>query len=234
MFRVSSVSRSLAKGLGTLGALLLAAQAPAQAAETDEQIWLAQFSTFSVGNNWLVFTEAQARQTDGAERLGQIILRPAVGYQVSDTVSVFAGYAWVRTQPKGRAANTEHRAYQQLSLRLTGGPGKVTVASRTRLEQRFIVGRSDMGWRMRNLVRLDVPLGKGYSAIVSGEPFVNLDTTTWGQRAGFDQMRGFAGVGIPVARGVALEVGYAGQYVNRFGVPDRMNHIGSLSFNIRR
>jgi hypothetical protein len=31
-----------------------------------------------------------------------------------------------------------------------------------------------------------------------------------------------------------LEIGYAGQYVNRFGVPDRMNHIGSLSFNIRR
>jgi hypothetical protein len=228
------VFRVLAKALYGIGFLALACQAPVQAAETDEQIWLAQFSTFSVGNKWLVFTEAQVRQTDGLERLSQIILRPAVGYQVSDAVSVFAGYAWVHTEPKGRAANTEHRAYQQLSVRLTGGSGKVTVASRTRLEQRFIVGRSDMGWRMRNLVRLDVPLGKGYSAIVSGEPFVNLDTTTWGQRAGFDQMRGFAGVGIPVARGVALEVGYAGQYVNRFGVPDRMNHIGSLSFNIRR
>lgn len=234
MFRLPVVARVLAQALCAFGVLAVAFQVPAQATEEDEQIWLAQFSTFSVGNKWLVFTELQARQTDGAERLGQIIVRPAVGYQVSDAVSVFAGYAWVRTEPKGRAASTEHRAYQQLSVRLTGGPGKVTVASRTRLEQRFIVGRSDMGWRMRNLVRLDVPLSKGYSAIVSGEPFVNLDTTTWGQRAGFDQMRGFAGVGIPVARGVALEVGYAGQYVNRFGVPDRMNHIGSLSFNIRR
>ena len=234
MFRLPVVARVLAQALCAFGVLAVAFQVPAQATEEDEQIWLAQFSTFSVGNKWLVFTELQARQTDGAERLGQVIVRPAVGYQVSDAVSVFAGYAWVRTEPKGRAASTEHRAYQQLSVRLTGGPGKVTVASRTRLEQRFIVGRSDMGWRMRNLVRLDVPLGKGYSAIVSGEPFVNLDTTTWGQRAGFDQMRGFAGVGIPVARGVALEVGYAGQYVNRFGLPDRMNHIGSLSFNIRR
>ena len=234
MFSLPVASRVLTGCLSTIGLLALASQSPAKATETDEQIWLAQFSTFSVGHRWLVFTEAQARQTDGAERLGQIILRPAVGYQVSDTVSVYAGYAWVRTDPKGRVANTEHRAYQQLSLRLVGGPGKVTVASRTRLEQRFIVGRSDMGWRMRNLVRLDVPLGKGYSAIVSGEPFVNLDTTTWGQRGGLDQMRGFAGIGIPVARGVALEVGYAGQYVNRFGVPDRMNHIGSLSFNIRR
>lgn len=234
MLPMSSVSRVLAKGFGTLGLLALTTLAPAHATETDEQIWLAQFSTFSVGNRWLVFTEAQARRTDGAERLSQIILRPAVGYQVSDTVSVYAGYAWVRTEPKGRVANTEHRAYQQLSLRLTGGPGKVTVASRTRLEQRFIVGRSDMGWRMRNLVRLDVPLGKGYSAIVSGEPFVNLDTTTWGQRAGFDQMRGFVGIGVPLARGIALEAGYAGQYVNRTGIPDRMNHIGSLSLNIRR
>ena len=234
MSAMPSVSRALAHGLCAMGLLAMAMPTPAKATETDEQIWLAQFSTFSVGNRWLVFTEAQARQTDGVGRLGQIILRPAVGYQVSDTVSVYAGYAWVRTQPEGRAASTEHRAYQQLSLRLVGGPGKVTLASRTRLEQRFIEGRSDMGWRVRNLIRLDVPLGKGVGAIVSGEPFVNLDTTTWGQRAGFDQMRGFAGIGVPLARGIALEAGYAGQYVNRAGVPDRMNHIGSLSLNIRR
>ena len=132
MFRLPVVARVLAQALCAFGVLAVAFQVPAQATEEDEQIWLAQFSTFSVGNKWLVFTELQARQTDGAARLGQIIVRPAVGYQMSDAVSVFAGYAWVRTEPKGRAASTEHRAYQQLSVRLTGGPGKaqaVTIAA---------------------------------------------------------------------------------------------------------
>lgn len=220
-----------------LAAVLLLSVLPlsaAHAAQEDEQVWLAQFSTINLSKRVLLFAEAQMRLTDGADRPSQFFLRPALGYQVNDAVSVYAGYAWVRVEPQGGAAVTEHRAYQQLSVRLAGGPGKVTVNSRTRLEQRFIVGRPDMGWRIRNLVRLDVPLGKGFAAIVTTEPFANLDTTSWGQRAGFDQIRGFAGVGIPVARGIALEAGYAGQYVNRFNAPDRMNHIGSLSLNIRR
>lgn len=206
----------------------------AHAAQEDEQIWLAQFSTINLDKRVLLFAEAQMRLTDGADRPSQFFLRPALGYQVTNAVSVYGGYAWVRVEPLNGAAVTEHRAYQQLSVRLAGGPGKVAVNSRTRLEQRFIVGRPDMGWRLRSLVRVDVPLGKGFGAIVTTEPFANLDTTTWGQRAGFDQIRGFAGIGIPVARGIALEAGYAGQYTKRFAAPDRMNHIGSVSFNIRR
>lgn len=216
------------------GLALLVLPLPAQAAEDDEQIWLAQFSTVSLGDRFLLFTEAQGRLTDGASRMSQIILRPALGYLVSDAVSVFAGYAWVHTDPLGGTANDEHRAYEQLSVRLLGGPGKVTLASRTRIEQRWIEGRADMGWRLRQQVRLDVPLGRGYSAIVHTEPFVNLDTTSWGQRAGFDQVRVFAGAGIPVARGIWIEAGYGGQHVNRHGRPDRMNHIANLSLNLRR
>lgn len=219
--------------------LLLAAAsfcfpATAMATQEDEQIWLAQFSTIEVGQKVLLFTDVQLRFTDGADRLGQVLLRPAVGYRITPSDTLFLGYAYVRTEPLNGTPTDEHRMFQQALVRVLGSPGKTTVTSRTRLEQRWLEGRSGMGWRLRQQVRLETPVAKGLNAIVWAEPFVNFDTTSWGQRAGFDQLRGFAGVGVPIARGIAIEAGYSGQYVNRFKVPDRMNHIGSLSLTIRK
>lgn len=219
--------------------LLLAAAglcfpATAMAAQEDEQVWLAQFSTIEVGQKVLLFTDVQLRYTDGAERLGQVLLRPAVGYRITPSDTLFLGYAYVRTEPLNGTPTDEHRMFQQALVRVVGGPGKTTVTSRTRLEQRWLEGRSGMGWRLRQQVRVEAPVTKGLNAIVWAEPFVNFNTTSWGQRAGFDQLRGFAGVGVPIAKGIAIEAGYSGQYVNRFNVPDRMNHIGSLSLTIRK
>ncbi len=217
-----------------LAAASLCFPATAMAAQEDEQVWLAQFSTIEVGQKVLLFTDVQLRFTDGADRLGQVLLRPAVGYRITPSDTLFLGYAYVRTEPLNGTPTDEHRIFQQAQVRVAGGPGKTTVTSRTRLEQRWLEGRSGMGWRLRQQVRLETPVAKGLNAIVWAEPFVNLDTTSWGQRAGFDQLRGFAGVGVPIAKGIAIEAGYSGQYVNRFNVPDRMNHIGSLSLTIRK
>jgi hypothetical protein len=217
-----------------LAAASLSFPVTAMAAHEDEQVWLAQFSTIEVGQKVLLFTDVQLRFTDGADRLGQVLLRPAVGYRITPSDTLFLGYAHVRTEPLNGTPTDEHRMFQQALVRVAGGPGKTTVTSRTRLEQRWLEGRSGMGWRLRQQLRLDTPVAKGLNAIVWAEPFVNFDTTSWGQRAGFDQLRGFAGVGVPIARGIAIEAGYSGQYVNRFNAPDRMNHIGSLSLTIRK
>lgn len=208
--------------------------APAMAAQEDEQVWLAQQSTLSVGSKLVVFTDLQLRFTDGADRLGQVLVRPAIGYRASPSTTLFLGYAYVHTDPLTGRATDEHRAFQQATVRLAGKPGKATLTARTRLEQRFVRNGSNMGWRLRQHVRLDAPTGKGPSVIVWAEPFVNLDTTDWGQHAGFDQLRLFGGLGVPVAKGIGLEAGYSGQYINRFARPDRMNHIGSLTLTVRR
>lgn len=217
-----------------LAAASLCFPATAMAAQEDEQVWLAQFSTIEVGQKVLLFTDVQLRFTDGADRLGQVLLRPAVGYRITPSDALFLGYAYVRTEPLNGTPTDEHRMFQQALVRVAGGPGKTTVTSRTRLEQRWLEGRSGMGWRLRQQVRLETPVDKGLNAIVWAEPFVNFDTTSWGQRAGFDQLRTFAGVGVPIGKGIAIEAGYSGQYVNRFNAPDRMNHIGSLSLTIRK
>ncbi len=221
-------------------ALVLAAT-PALAAEDDAQVWLAQQSFLNLNQDLVLFTDVQLRLTDDAQRAGQAIVRGALGVKLDRSTTVWGGYGYIRSDPLGGRVSHEHRVFEQVTWRAFGdgagnGTTRPTLTGRTRLEQRLVDGQSGTGWRLRQLVRLDVPLGKPGSpqAVVWAEPFVGLNRTGWGQKSGFDQLRGFAGVALPVGRGVSVEAGYSGQYVSRPAREDRMNHIASLSLMIRR
>ena len=54
----------------------------------------------SEASKWQWWMEGQARWFENANHLGQSIIRPGVGYKLSDQLSVWLGYAWIRTQPK--------------------------------------------------------------------------------------------------------------------------------------
>ena len=107
------------------------------------------------------------------------------------------------------------------------------VISRTRLEQRMIEGREDTGWRLRQFVRLQVPIARkgAVQAVAFTEGFFNLNSTTWGARDGVDQWRTFVGVGLPVGPRMRLEPGYLNQRVFRRG-EDRTNHVLSATLFI--
>ena len=110
----------------------------------------------------------------------------------------------------------------------------IPVIGRTRLEERFLEGSSDMAVRARQMVRVNAPLGRGFVAIGTSELFVNLNSADWGPRAGFDQLRLFGGIGVPIARGLWIEAGYMNQYVARHARADRMNHNISLTLSLVR
>ena len=105
---------------------------PLDAAEEDGNVWLGQFATINAGEDVYVRLEAQERFTNDAERLGQLLLRSLVGYQISKTVNIGAGYAYVLTDPVGPAKLDEHRFYQELNIRLLTTAGGTTLDSRTR------------------------------------------------------------------------------------------------------
>ena len=69
--------------------------------------------THSEMSKWQWWMEGQARWFNDASRLGQSIIRPGVGYKLSDQVSVWLGYAWIRTSPLEREQTDEHRIWQQ-------------------------------------------------------------------------------------------------------------------------
>ncbi len=201
----------------------------AHAAEEDINIWLSQTASINAGDDVVIWLEAQERFTNDASRLGQILLRPAVGYKLDKSTTVFVGYTYVMTDPVGPAKTNEHRAFQQLSFRLLGDGKGVTLTGRTRLEQRFLEEQPGTGWRLRQQFRLTAPVSETVTGVVWTEPFVGLNETGF-QRGGVAVWRNFVGISVPVGKSFRLEPGYLNQYVVRDG-RDRMDHTASLSLS---
>ncbi len=68
---------------------------------------------------------------------------------------------------------------------------------------------------------------------MSSELFWALNDTDWGARSGFDQVRSFGGVEVPVGGKSTLELGYLNQTINDPGGQRRMNHGVSIAAFIR-
>lgn len=222
--------------MSVLAIVLLAIALPtmSHAQDQDLQQWTLLAAQGKIADRVVLYTEIQPRFTDDVSRRGQLLLRSAVGYQITPDVTAFIGYAYVRTDGLGRQGTDEHRVFQQLSFPIFKNANGFTVAARTRLEQRTVVGAADLGWRLRQQLRAQGPIQPGgkIQAIAWTEPFYNFDTTDWGQRRGFDQVRTFIGLGVPITKGLTAEPGYLNQTVFRQGA-DRVNHVANLTLFYR-
>lgn len=215
------------------GALAFAAMPAAADTRHDEQIWVNLTAMGSLKGDLLYFAEVQPRFTDGAGRLGQLLVRPALGVRLSDRLSLYQGYAYVPTPRQGERDLREHRSFQQLSWMIAKPMGG-ELSSRSRFEQRWRRDGGDTGFRLREMLRFEWPVaGNGLAALGYAEGFIALNDTDWGARSGFDQLRSFAGMEIAVAGRSTIELGYLNQYVREPAGRRRMNHILSFSLFLR-
>jgi hypothetical protein len=213
--------------------LTLASRAHAETRE-DEQVWVNLTAMGGVSGKLVYFAELQPRIGEGVSRLDQLILRGALGIKLSRNITLYQGYAHVAVPVDGGRDVNEERSFQQLSWILARGTGS-EFSSRTRLEQRWRSNGSDLGWRLREMLRYEHafnPRHHGPNALVYSELFVALDDTDWGARAGFDQIRNFIGLEIPVGGASTIEAGYLNQLIDQSRV-SRMNHVLSLSLFLR-
>jgi len=175
---------------------------------------------------WL---EGQGRFGNDSTTLSQGILRPGLGYSLTDTASVWLGYAFIPTmEPFTQTDFNENRIWQQLLWTPQTPFGPIT--SRTRFEQRF-TRAPDVSYRFRQMVRYAYPLdfAPGFMLVGWDEIFLNLNSTgTF--TAGFDQNRVFVGVGYNIDEHVRTELGYMNQYIYRDTTEDFMTH--ALSANL--
>ena len=225
------IRRACAPGL----ALLMLAATPAAAQTThDEQMWTNLTVQASLSGPLVFFAEVQPRIGDRADGLEQLLLRPAVGWQLSPRLTVYQGYGYVLSPADHGRDLREHRSFQQVSW-IAGKPWKGELSSRTRLEQRWRNDGDDMGWRLREMVRLEVPVSEPgkIAALGYAEAFIALDDTDWGARKGFDQLRSFVGAEIGMGGKSTMELGYLNQYIDQVGGRSRMNHVLSLSIFVR-
>lgn len=222
-------------------AVAVALAAPANATE-DFRVWGNVTATVKLGSidpsldKWRLWLESQGRFREDASVADQALGRVGVGYVLSDRLSLWVGYGRFATFRESGGTQEEDRVWQQALLSEKTPLGD--LSSRTRLEQRLIEDVSRVEWRARQQLRFSRPLAEGspFSLIVWDEVFLRLNSTTPTARFGFDQNRGFAGLGYSVSKEARLEIGYMNQLIltrsasrqsQRFA--DRMNHTLSVS-----
>jgi Protein of unknown function (DUF2490) len=179
---------------------------------------------------WLWWMEGQLRVRDCCSSdlsLDQSIIRPGIGYALTDQSTVWMGYARVTSYLDVQEI-AEDRMWEQYMWK--GSTLLGAVAFRSRLEQRWVANGSDVGQRFRQFVKLHWPFSFYPAAnfTVWDEVFVNMNSTDWGAVQGFDQNRVFVGIGYRYSPEILAEIGYMNQFIQT-SRNDRMNHLLSLT-----
>jgi hypothetical protein len=144
------------------------------------------------------------------------VVRPALGLRLPHGFSVFAGYSYVSFWDAEHRRGEEHVAFQQVAYQAPFSV--VELFGRARGEQRFRAG-SDVGYRLRALVQLNVPFWRRapLQVVLWNEAFLGLNQPGDWQPALMDQNLFFAGFGWQPDSHFRAEVGYQGALVPRPG-----------------
>jgi hypothetical protein len=201
---------------------------PAAAADESGSIWNAQFLKYNTGKDDRIFIrlESQQRLTQDATRVGQFLIRPYVAYVVNEDLNAGVGYAFFRTESGASPSGVifEHRAFSEVNYRLANKPG-LKIDTRTRLESRQWENIPDHSIRARSMVQVTVPVApSGFGPVFFVEGFYNVNDNP-NFPGGFEQIRNFAGVLIPVSKRLEFITGYMNLYQPREGRDDRMDHV---------
>ena len=215
---------------------ILEASAARAGTEHDRGLWLMVASQGAVDREspslsrlrW--WFDGHARFFDATDGYGQSIVRPGLGWAVTEKSTLWLGYGWIRSSPAQRPDFDENRIWQQWTTSFS--LAKAKFSWRSRLEQRFVEGGNDMGWRFRQFIKVVQPIAfdSRLRLVAYDEIFFALNDTDWGARAGFDQNRFFVGLAWQFVPGRSVEVGYLNQFVERNGPDNLMNNILSINF----
>ena len=224
--------KSVLRGLLVVSVLIAAA---APAAANDNQGWTALFvnGPIAADDQLLFWFDGHARFRDDAEELGVSIIRPGLGWKVSNRLSLWGGVARVTVYRDGPDID-EDRIWQQATYSL-GTPFGGSLSGRSRLEQRFRDDQGDdTGWRFRQFVRWAKPIGDGpFGWLVWNELFWGLNDADWGQRDGFDQNRLLLGITWQWNDRTRLEAGYLNNVLDQPVGSDLTNHNVSAGVVVR-
>jgi hypothetical protein len=191
--------------------------------ESDFQIWSPVFLFARKGRVRGMF-EVNPRVGIGTANFDQLIIRPALGLQLTKHISVWQGYAWIPTFLPEYVP--ENRIWQQILIE--NRFPRWTMQNRFRLEQRMIQGISETASRFRYFNRTMIGLKKGspWALALQEEIFINLNEVSSAITPGINQNRIFAGLNRSVTDNFNFDIGYQYQYINRnFPVEDRHNHV---------
>lgn len=217
--------------------------------KSDFRLWAPVFLTVKLPSQFLAYMEVNPRIGDDVTNIDQLLLRPAIGYQLTDNLSLWQGYAWVgnfnQTPTPHIPSNFvgENRIFQQALYKQQFSSFK--FLARTRMEERWIDHASGTALRFRQLLRVDVPIPQApdWAFVAFDEIFVNLNSVdsydevnagySKGPGAGIDQNRFFLGVNKTFTSWLNVDLGYQNQMINNRkleGNANLINHVLLLQF----
>lgn len=240
-------ARTWARGVAIVAlvwSLLVGGETFAQSTPTfsqDFRLWAPVFLTVKLPSSLLAYMEVNPRfaDLDDAGHIDQLLIRPAFGYQLTENLSIWQGYAWVgnfnqkHTAPQSPFFE-ENRIYQQINY--THKFESFRILSRTRLEERWIERADGTAVRFRTMLRgtYPLPMAPEWALVGYDEIFVNINTVgAQGPAAGFDQNRVFVGVNRTFSPYFNMDLGYQNQLLNSRSIPNlanQMNHMVLLQF----
>ncbi|MFD2720521.1 DUF2490 domain-containing protein [Hymenobacter monticola] len=211
--------------------------------------WYVYEGDHRLGPRLTIHTEYQARRTGFITGWQQQLLRAGVGYQLLPRLKLGGGYTFLKTHPYGAhptadaGAFPEQRFYEDVTV--TDSLGRVGLAHRLRLEQRFIgvPGASgplgdDAVWQRQNRIRYqlasEIPLqgptldDKEWYFTAFDEVFLNFgrEITT----NVFNQNRVAAGLGYRFSEDFRLELQFLNQITQHYD-PDPATKFPVFEFN---
>ena len=217
--------------LVALPLLLLAT--PAAAQQTDEQLWLQVNASVTLGAREKMTLESIGRFSDRADGFAHAEIGGLFTHTTRGGIELSLGYRHVEDWNQGVRLANEERLREMVLVPLGAG-----FTGRLRFEQRFNSGGSEIGFRLRPRLGFETPLnGHGLRLYATQEHFLNLNSTAWGVRGGYERMRNAIGVSISLGGRLRGEIGYLNQYrFGRGGARDQMDHVATftLSFNVAR
>ncbi len=126
------------------------------------RLWTPVYLIVNLPNRFLAYMEVHPRIGDDVTDIDQLLLRPAIGYKLTDNISIWEGYVWVSNlyhphkPPQSPFFDDENRIYQQVNY--TEKLGSLKLLSRTRLEERWIEHADGTAVRFRQMFRFTYPL----------------------------------------------------------------------------
>lgn len=169
---------------------------------------------------------AQERNADDSTRFFQSLLRTGAGYQLTNHSSVWLGYDWLHTDDVFAPYATDTNSpWQQFMWE--NSYEYFSFMSRTRLEEQFVEGNSDVGWRVRQMIQFIIPIRyvPDLSVLTFDELFVNINGISGIDDPGTIQNRIFLGLSYGVSEHVLTQLGYMNQFIENFETDSFLNNI---------
>lgn len=183
--------------------------------------WLFWSHQQKLSERWQFSADIQVRSADKLDYINTLLIRPGIGYKLTDNQTLTFGYTYFgtwETKHDRKIYEPENRIFEQYQIE--NEIQRTELTNRFRYEQRFISQQNGnvFAQRFRYYINAQIPLfvnplfTKGLYLAVQNELFLNVQGKDKINNHFFDQNRIYAGPGYRLNEKTDLEAGYMFRY----------------------